>query len=77
MLYHQRGKYRQISDKWDTLIGDKIVNHPDVGAAPTTSSFSTKYLASMYCSARRLQDETRNNIRYVICCNLYYMFDSI
>ena len=27
--------------KWHTLAGYRIVNHSDVGAAPTTSSFST------------------------------------
>ena len=39
--------YRQISNLRHTLIGNKIVDHSDVvdaspvGAAPTTSSFST------------------------------------
>ena len=39
--------YRQISNISRTLIGNKIVDHSDVvgaspvGAAPTTSSFST------------------------------------
>ena len=39
--------YRQVSNINRTLIGNKIVNHSDVvgaspvGAAPTTSSFST------------------------------------
>ena len=39
--------YRQISNIRHTLIGNKIVDHSDVvgasavGAAPTTSSFST------------------------------------
>ena len=39
--------YRQVSNKSVTLVGNKIVDHPDVvgaspvGAAPTTSSFST------------------------------------
>ena len=39
--------YRQTSDIRGTLVGDKIVDHSDVvgaspvGAAPTTSSFST------------------------------------
>ena len=38
---------RQISNISDTLVGNKIVDHSDVvgaspvGAAPTTSSFST------------------------------------
>ena len=40
-------KYRQISNIRRTLAGNKIVDHSDVvgaspvGAAPTTSSFST------------------------------------
>ena len=39
--------YRQVSNIWGTLVGNKIVDHADVvgasavGAAPTTSSFST------------------------------------
>ena len=39
--------YRQISNISRTLVGNKIVDHADVvgaspvGAAPTTSSFST------------------------------------
>ena len=40
-------KYRQVSNIKGTLVGNKIVDHSDivgaspVGAAPTTSSFST------------------------------------
>ena len=47
------GMYRQISNISRTLVGNKIVDHSDVvgaspvGAAPTTSSFSTPLLASM------------------------------
>ena len=39
--------YRQVSNIRRTLVGDEIVDHSDVvgaspvGAAPTTSSFST------------------------------------
>ena len=33
--------YRQVSNIRLTLEGNKIVDHSDVGAAPTTSSFST------------------------------------
>ena len=39
--------YRQVSNKRRTLVGNQIVDHSDavgaspVGAAPTTSSFST------------------------------------
>ena len=45
-LYIYSG-FRQVSDTWRTLEGNKIVDHSDVvgaspvGAAPTTSSFST------------------------------------
>ena len=40
-------EYRKVSDIRRTLVGNKIVDHSDVvgaspvGAAPTTSSFST------------------------------------
>ena len=46
-------KYCQVSNISRTLVGDKIVDHSDVvgaspvGAAPTTSSFSTEHLASL------------------------------
>ena len=46
-------RYRQVSIRC-TLVGNKIVDHSDVvgaspvGAAPTTSSFSTSQLASIY-----------------------------
>ena len=45
--------YRQVSDIRRTLVGNKIVDHSDVvgaspvSSAPTTSSFSTKHLASL------------------------------
>ena len=45
--YIQITEYRQVSNIRRTLIGNKIVDHSDivgaspVGAAPTTSSFST------------------------------------
>ena len=45
--------YRKTSNISRTLVGNKIVDNSDVvgasliGAAPTTSSFSTKHLASM------------------------------
>ena len=32
---------RQVSNIRRTLVSNKIVDHSDVGAAPTTSSFST------------------------------------
>ena len=42
-----KNKYRKVSNIRRTLVGNKIVDHSDVvgaspvGAAPTTSSFST------------------------------------
>ena len=45
--------YRKTSDISRTLLGNKIVDNSDVvgaspiGAAPPTSSFSTKHLASL------------------------------
>ena len=54
--------YCQTSNIRNTLVGNKIVDHLDVvgallvGAAPTSSSFSTYHLAGQ----RQLQDETRN-----------------
>ena len=48
--------YRQVSNISGTLVGKLIVDHTDVfgaspvGAAPTTSSFSTQHLASIYCA---------------------------
>ena len=44
---HTHAMYRQVSNISRTLVGNKIVDHSDVvgaspvGAAPTTSSFST------------------------------------
>ena len=49
----QVNHYRKVSNIRRTLVGDKIVDHWDVvgaapiGAAPTTSSFSTAHVASM------------------------------
>ena len=35
-------EYRQVSNISGTLVGNEIVDHSDVvGAAPTTTSFST------------------------------------
>ena len=49
----QTPRYHKTSNISRTLIGNKIVDNSDVvgaspiGAAPTTSSFSTLHLASM------------------------------
>ena len=48
--------YRQVSNIRRTWVGNEIVDHSDVvgaapvGATPTTSSFSTEHLASVYCA---------------------------
>ena len=70
------GKYRQVSNIRRTLAGYKIVDHSDVvgaspvGAAPTTSSFSTEHLASLdwqKTTARRGE----KHLSLVIWCVLY------
>ena len=49
-------EYRKTFNIRRTLVANKIVDHSDVvgaslvGAAPTTSSFSTQHLASRYSS---------------------------
>ena len=49
----EKMNYHQTSNISDTLVGNTIVHHTDVvgalpvGAAPTTSSFSTKHQASI------------------------------
>ena len=46
-IFDSKGDYRKVSNIRRTLVGNKIVDHSDVvgaspvGAAPTTSSFST------------------------------------
>ena len=68
--------YRQTSNIRRAWVGNKIADHSDVfgaspvGAAPTTSSFSTKHLTSMDWSkttARR--DE--HHLSFGIWCVLY------
>ena len=56
--------YRKVSNIRRTLAGYKIVDHPDVvgaspvGAAPTTSSLSTKHLASLVYAKTATRRET-------------------
>ena len=65
-LQPQNKHYRKVSNIRRTLIGTKIVDHSDVvgaspvGAAPTTSSFSTDHTWLEWIGQRQLQDETRN-----------------
>ena len=72
-------KLRQTSNISRTLEGNKIVDLSDVvgaspvGAAPTTSSFSTWYLASMDL-AKKTARRYENHLSFLICCVLYYIF---
>ena len=53
-MFKVKYMYRQVSNIRRTWVGNEIVDHSDVvwaspvGAAPTTSSFSTEHLASIY-----------------------------
>ena len=68
--------YRQVSNIRCTLVGNKIVDHSDVvrtspvGAAPTTSSFSTWHLASTdwVKTTTRWNDK---HLSFEISCVLY------
>ena len=60
--------YRQTSNISHTLVGNKIAHHSDVvgaspvGPAPTKSSFSTQYLASMdYAKTTARRDDKHLN----------------
>ena len=68
--------YRQVSKIRRTLVGNKIVDHSDVvgaspvGAAPTTTSFSTYDLASLdWAKTIARRDEKHLNLG--IWCVLY------
>ena len=62
-----------------TLVGNQIVDHSDVlgawpvGAAPTTSSFSTSHLASIHC-AKTTASRDEKHLGFGIWCLLYYIF---
>ena len=67
--------YRQVSNISHTLVGNKIVDHSDVvgaspvGAARTTSSFSTQQLASLdWAKTTTRRDE--KHLSFVIWCVL-------
>ena len=64
--------YCQVSNIRRTLAGYKIVDHSDVvwaspvGAAPTTSSFSTKHLASLdWAKTAARQDTIKFGVPYI------------
>ena len=73
-------KIHHTSDIRRTLVGNTIVDHSDVvgaspvGAAPTTSSFSSKHLASMdWAKTTARRDEKK--LSFGIWCALYYRFE--
>ena len=68
--------YRKTSNISRILVGNKIVDNSDrvgaspVGAAPTTSSFSTSQPASMDW-AKTTAKGYKKHLSFGICCNLY------
>ena len=68
--------YRQVSNISRTLLGNKIVDHSDVvgaspvGAAPTTSSFSTSHLASLLDWAKTTARRDEKQLSMGIWCCL-------
>ena len=72
--------YSKISNIRRTLVGNKFVDQSDVvgaspvGAAPTTSSFSTQHLASRY-SAKAATRQYENLLSVGIWCVLYQRLD--
>ena len=68
--------YRQVSNIRHALVGNKIVDHSDVvgaspvGAAPTTSSFSTYHMASLdWAKTTARRDEKQLSLG--IWCDLH------
>ena len=68
--------YLKTSNTSRTLVGNKIVDNSDVveaspvGAAPTTSSFSTSHLASMF-RAKTTAWGSNIHLSFGIGCDLY------
>ena len=68
--------YRKTSNISHTLVGNKIIDNSDavgaspVGAAPTTSSFSTYHLASMDWT-KTTAKAYKKHLSFGIWCNLY------
>ena len=68
--------YRQTSNISRTLVGKQIADHSyvfgasPVGAAPTTSLFSTEHLALMDW-AKTTARRDANHLVFVIWCGLY------
>ena len=79
-LMTSKNKYRKTFHIRRTLVGIKIVDHSDlvgaslVGAAPTTSSLSAQYLATMewaQTTARR----DKKHLKFGIRCVLHWKSD--
>ena len=68
--------YRQVYTITCTWVGNEIVDHSDVvgaspvGAAPTSSSFSTEHMASKYC-AKTTASWVEKCLSFRIWCVLY------
>ena len=68
--------FRQVSKISCTWVGNEIVDHSDVvgaspvGAAPTTSSFSTEHMASIYC-VKTTASRVEKHLSFGIWCDLY------
>ena len=73
---HSGKNYRQVSNIRRTWVGNEIVDRSDVVealpvcAAPTTSSFSTEHLASIYC-AKTTASRVKKHLSFGIWCVLY------
>ena len=74
--FHAYHVYCKISNISHTLVGNKIVYHSDVfraspiGAASSTSSFSTEQLASKDCAKTTARWDGKH-LNFVIGCILY------
>ena len=72
--------YRKTSNIRRTSVGNKIIDHSNVvgtspvGAAPTTSSFSTWHLASRD-STKKTARQYENLLSFGIWCVLYWRLD--
>ena len=81
-LNSQQTNYRKTSNISRTLLSNKIVDNSDeveashVGAAPTTSSFSTSHLAPMDW-ARTIARRYKKHLSFGIWCDLYQRFYGI
>ena len=74
--------YCQVSNISHTWVGNEIVDHSDVvgaspvGVAPTTPSFSTEHLASIYC-AKTTASRVEKHFSFGIWCDLCYKFFTV